>query len=83
MRDENSNIRHETETCAACGQRLDRRLGRPKHLVNVEKLCDAFRATGSVRAAARAAGIPPATAWDRLRELGLFGYVTHAKKKAG
>ncbi len=46
-------------------------LGRPRRQISVEKVYDAFREHGSVRAAARDLGIPPGTVWDRLHEAGL------------
>ena len=45
--------------------------GRPKRHIPVEKVYDAFKRHGSVRAAARELGIPPGTAWDRLHDAGL------------
>lgn len=68
-----------TLRCPNCGfellaarQATGRRAGRPRRDVPVAKLSDAYHRTGSVRAAARAVGIPPATAWDRLKAAGLL-----------
>lgn len=47
-------------------------LGRPSIVVDVEKLADTYRSTKSVRAAARAVGCNPGTAWNRLNDLGLL-----------
>lgn len=45
--------------------------GRPRRQIPVEKVYDAFRRHGSVRAVARELGIPAGTAWDRLHDAGL------------
>ncbi len=58
-------------TCPGCGGKVPRpRVGRPRREVAVENLIVAYREHRSVRAAARMLGIPPATAWDRLRDAG-------------
>ena len=50
----------------------ERAVGRPRRDVPLDALADAYRLAGSVRGAARALDIPPGTAWDRLRELGML-----------
>ena len=58
--------------CPACGHRPPKRpLGRPKRAIDVGKLSDAYRTTGTIRGAARALGVPPGTARDRLVDMGL------------
>ena len=59
--------------CPACGHRPPKRpLGRPKRAIDLEKLSDAYRATGTIRGAARVVGIPPGTARDRLVDVGML-----------
>jgi len=74
---------NEDARCPTCGAPKHRG-GRRKLPVDVGFLSDAYRRTHSVRAAARAAGISPARAYDRLRELGLVGAaIRHTQRKAG
>ena len=54
------------------GTRSGHPIGRPRARIPFAELSDAYRRTGSVRAAARAVGCKPATAWDRLNQAGLL-----------
>ena len=59
--------------CPTCGLTPPRRpIGRPKRAIDVEKLSDAYRYTGTIRGAARVVGIPPGTARDRLVDMGML-----------
>ena len=70
--------------CPECGLRPPRApVGRPRRQVDVAKLSDAFHRTRSVRRAACELGIPPATAWDRLRDAGLVGNQNAANGAGG
>jgi hypothetical protein len=46
--------------------------GRPRVDIPVLKLLDAYRRHKNVRATARELGIPPGTAWNRLKEAGVL-----------
>ena len=61
--------------CPSCGGKVPRpRVGRPRRIVPVENLIDAYHEHRSVRGAARAIGIPAATAWDRLHAAGALAH---------
>ena len=65
-------VRSGMDRVKATGTKSGKPIGRPIVEVDVVKLCDAYRQTNNVRAAARVAGCKPATAWDRLKNAGLL-----------
>ena len=65
-------VRSGMDRVKAHGTKSGKPIGRPIVEIDVVKLYDAFRQENNVRAAARAAGCKPATAWDRLKKAGLL-----------
>ena len=51
-------------------QTVARRVGRPRRLLNVQRIYESFDATHSFAATARALNLPPGTVWDVLRRAG-------------